>query len=246
MANDFFRFQRFTVHQSRCAMKVGTDGTLLGAWASIGKSCLVEREGRDDFPTPTILDIGTGTGLIALMMAQRFPESHVTGIDIDPEAVAQAKENIAASPFRNIDIIEADARSFIVHSAKFNVIVCNPPFFEDSLESPDSQRTMARHTSALSYRDLIASVIRLLADDGEFSVVIPFDCKARLESEAALGGLFKVCECAVKTTPRKPPRRFLLTFRKHPAPLELTEGVIETAPGVRSPWYQQLTRDFYL
>ena len=92
----------------------------------------------------------------------------------------------------------------------------------------------------------MVAVNRLLADDGEFSVVIPFDCKARLECEASLAGFFKVRECAVKTTPRKPPRRYLLAFRKHPDELELSEGIIETAPNVRSEWYQQLTKDFYL
>ena len=230
MANDYFKFRQFTVRQDRCAMKVGTDGTLLGAWARGGH---------------TILDIGTGTGLIALMMAQRYPEAQVVGIDIDHEAVMQAKENVAASPF-NIDIIEADAKTFNVQRSMFNVILSNPPYFVDSLECPDGQRTMARHTASLAYGELMAAVNRLLADDGEFSVVIPFDCKARLECEASLAGFFKVRECAVKTTPRKPPRRYLLAFRKHPDELELSEGIIETAPNVRSEWYQQLTKDFYL
>ncbi len=248
MANDYFQFRQFTVRQDRCAMKVGTDGTLLGAWA---------RGGR------TVLDIGTGTGLIALMMAQRYPEARIVGIDIDARAVGQACENVAGSPFRNIDILEADATTFSpvqpLRFAKnpppstlhlppsvFDSIVSNPPYFVDSLESPDVQRTLARHAASLSYRDLMAAVKRLLADDGEFSVVIPFDSKPLLESEAALAGLFKVRECAVKTTPRKQPRRYLLAFRKHHAELEQTEGVIETAPNERSAWYQELTKDFYL
>ena len=229
MANDYFNFRQFTVRQERCAMKVGTDGTLLGAWAHGGSS---------------ILDIGVGTGLIALMMAQRFPESHIVGIDIDHESVEQALENVKASPFRNIEVVEADAKSY--GGICFDAIVCNPPYFADSLQSPDMQRTIARHTVSLSFRDLLAAVSRLLAEDGEFSVVIPFDCKARLESEAALAGLFKVRECAVKTTPRKQPRRYLLAFRRHPSDLELTEGVIEIKPSVRSEWYQELTKDFYL
>lgn len=231
MANDYFKFRQFTVHQDRCAMKIGTDGTLLGAWARGGMS---------------VLDIGTGTGLIALMMAQRFPDSQIVGIDIDPVAVEQARENVAASPFLNIDIIEADAKTYNVQRSTFNVIVSNPPYFTDSLKCPDAQRSLARHSSSLSYGELMTVVNRLLADDGEFSVVIPFDCKALLESEAALAGLFKVRECAVKTTPKKQPRRYLLAFRKHPGDLELTEGIIETAPNVRSPWYQELTKDFYL
>lgn len=231
MANDYFKFRQFTVHQDRCAMKIGTDGTLLGAWARGGMS---------------VLDIGTGTGLIALMMAQRFPDSQIVGIDIDPVAVEQARENVAASPFLNIDIIEVDAKTYNVQRSTFNVIVSNPPYFTDSLKCPDAQRSLARHSSSLSYGELMTVVNRLLADDGEFSVVIPFDCKALLESEAALAGLFKVRECAVKTTPKKQPRRYLLAFRKHPGDFELTEGIIETAPNVRSPWYQELTKDFYL
>ena len=180
MANDYFQFRQFTIRQNRCAMKVGTDGTLLGAWSRGGQ---------------TLLDIGTGTGLIALMMAQRFPEARVIGIDIDPEAVGQARENVAASHFGNVEVLETGVQAY--EHLPFDVIVCNPPYFEASLECPDAQRTQARHTASLSYRDLMASAWRLLADDGEFSVVIPFDCKARLESEAALAGFFKSRECAV-------------------------------------------------
>ena len=236
MANKYFQFRQFTVHQEHCAMKVGTDGTLLGAWAHGGRS---------------VLDIGTGTGLVSLMMAQRFPEAHVVGIDIDSDAVVQARENAAASPFNNIDIVEADANSYspstfkLPHST-YEAIVSNPPYFVDSMESSDNQRTIARHATTLSYHGLIAAVKRLLDEDGELSVVIPFDYKALMESEAALGGLFKVRECSIKTTPRKPPRRYLLAFRKHPVELELTEGIIETAPNVRSPWYYELTKEFYL
>ena len=229
MANDYFNFRQFTVRQERCAMKVGTDGTLLGAWAHGGSS---------------VLDIGIGTGLVALMMAQRFPESRIVGIDIDHDAVEQALENVTASPFRNIEVVEVDAKLY--EGTCFDAIVCNPPYFVDSLQCPDIQRALARHTVSLSFRDLFAAVSRLLADDGEFSVVIPFDCKARLEAEAALAGLFKVRECAVKTTPRKQPRRYLLAFRRHPADLEQTEGVIEIRPSERSEWYQELTKDFYL
>lgn len=211
-------------------MKVGTDGTLLGAWARGGE---------------TILDIGTGTGLLALMMAQRYPKAQVTGIDIVPEAVGQAQENVEASPFQNISITEADAVTYDGEGREFQSIVCNPPYFE-GLECPDGQRNVARHTIQLTFRDLMSTVRRLLCDDGEFSVVIPFDCLSRLETEATLAGLFKSRECAVRTTPRKLPRRYLLAFRKHPCELDKEEGIIELAPGVRSEWYQRLTKDFYL
>lgn len=237
MSNSYFCFKQFTVRQERCAMKVGTDGTLLGAWAHGGR---------------TVLDIGTGTGLIALMMAQRFPQSQVTAIDIDEDAVAQARENVVASPFADrISVVLGDIRNTNHTNGQtlcvnYEAIVVNPPYFIESLECPDDQRTTARHTSSLSYRDFMGAACRLLADDGELSVVIPFDCKARLESEALLAGLLKCRECSVRTTPRKAPRRYLLAFRKHAVEPETTEGVLETAPGERSAWYQELTKDFYL
>ena len=228
MANDYFQFRQFTVWQDRCAMKVGTDGTLLGAWACGGR---------------TILDIGTGTGLIALMMAQRFPTASVVGVDIDENACQQARQNVDASPF-SVEILH---RSVADVEGQYDCIVSNPPYFEHSLESPDEGRTRARHTSSLSYRLLVTCAWRLLSDDGEFSVVIPADCRAHLEAEAVLAGFSKSRECAVKTTPRKPPRRYLLAFRKHPSPnMEQTVGIIETSPSVRSEWYQELTKDFYL
>lgn len=244
MSNNYFQFKRFVVRQERCAMKVGTDGTLLGAWARGGQR---------------VLDIGTGTGLIALMMAQRCPDAQVTAVDIDADAVRQARENVAESSFaERITVVEGDINTLTIPNSgnhishlspliyHFDAIVCNPPYFNDSLTCPDEQRTTARHTTTLTYRELMAAVARLLSDDGEFSVVIPFDCKARLEAEAALAGLSKTRECSIRTTPRKAPRRFLLAFRKHPVAVETTEGVLETEPGQRSDWYHALTNEFYL
>ena len=148
MANGYFQFKQFTVRQQHCAMKVGTDGTLLGAWAKASAGpCRV-------------LDVGTGTGLIALMMAQRYPEALAVAIDIDEKAVFQAQENVTASPFADrIQVLEADVQTF-ADSEKFDSIVCNPPFFEDSLVCPDPQRTEARHT----VRWVIVSSWNLLSD----------------------------------------------------------------------------------
>ena len=233
MSNSFFQFQRFTIYQDRCAMKVGTDGTLLGAWASVPSMVEAQR----------VLDIGTGTGLIALMMAQRFPQALVTGIDIDEAAVQQARENAAASPFAaRVAIVSGDVTVLSDREAAngYDAIVCNPPYFTDSLQSPDAQRTLARHTATLSYRALMESAWRLLSDGGELSVIIPFDCKARLEAEALLAGFFKTRECAVRTTVRKPPRRFLMAFHKHPAQLYTEELVIGSEE------YRQLMKDFLL
>lgn len=234
MANDYFQFQRFRVSQQRCAMKVGTDATLLGAWATGGNR---------------MLDIGTGTGIVALMMAQRYPDGYVTAIDIDAGAASQAEANVAASPFRDrVVVVCGDVKTYAgSYQSLFDSIVCNPPYFVDSLTCPDPQRTVARHATALTYADLMASACRLLTGEGTLSVIIPADSKSRLESEAALTGLSLTRECGVKTTPRKAPRRYLLAFaRRFTGRIERSVEVLEESPGVRSSWYDGLTRDFYI
>lgn len=235
MANGYFQFKQFTIHQQRCAMKVGTDGTLLGAWAQASEAPC------------RILDIGTGTGLIALMMAQRFPQAQVTAIDIDEGAVCQARENVAASPFaERVHVVKADVLT-LDDAEKYDSIVCNPPFFEDSLTCPDPQRTEARHTVTLGYRQLMEAAFRLLSDDGRFSVIIPSDCRARLESEAHLRGFFVCRVCSIQTTPAKAPKRYMIELRKQPVnEVDTTNGVLESSPQTRSEWYHELTKEFYI
>ena len=235
MANGYFQFKQFTVHQQHCAMKVGTDGTLLGAWALASESPC------------RILDIGTGTGLIALMMAQRYPQAKVTAIDIDDGAVRQAKENVSASPFVDrINVIKADVLT-IEEEEKYDSIVCNPPFFEDSLTCPDPQRTEARHTVSLGYRQLMEAAFRLLKDDGHFSLIIPSDCRERLESEAHLRGFFLSRVCSIQTTPKKAPKRYMIELSKQPVNVvDTTNGILESSPQVRSDWYRELTKEFYI
>lgn len=235
MSNDYFQFRQFVVHQQRCAMKVGTDGTLLGAWAAAPSGQC------------RILDIGTGTGLIALMMAQRFPEAEVTGIDIDEDAVAQAVENVRLSPFsERVRIYRQDIVNF-TDIIGFDTIVSNPPYFVDSLACPDDQRTIARHAVSLTYEQLMHQVYRLLKDEGRFSVVVPSDCRAKIEAAACLEGFFTTRVCLIKTTPRKQPKRQLIEFQKHSvSELDIREGIIEEFPNIRSEWYQQLTKEFYI
>ena len=235
MANEYFQFKQFTVHQQHCAMKVGTDGTLLGAWAKASEGAC------------SILDIGTGTGLIALMMAQRYPQAQVTAIDIDDRAVRQAKDNVSASPFADrINVIKADVLTFN-EEEKYDSIVCNPPFFEDSLTCPDPQRTEARHTVSLGYRQLMEAAFRLLKYDGCFSLIIPSDCRARLESEAHLRGFFISRVCSIQTTPSKAPKRYMIELTKHPVnEVNTINGVLELSPQVRSDWYRELTKEFYI
>lgn len=232
MANDYFKFKKFTIQQGKCAMKVGTDGTLLGAWAQGGRH---------------ILDIGSGTGLVAMMMAQRFPEARIVGVEIDSDAALQARENVEASPFSSqIDVICADVRNY-QNERLFDAIVSNPPYFDLSLKCPDKQRAMARHSLSLGYDDLMSVTNRLLTDNGILTVIVPLEYKGRMEAEAALTGFHKARECAVKTTPNKPPKRYLLAFSRHQTTnMKQQEGIIEISPGIRSDWYKSLTKDFYL
>jgi tRNA1Val (adenine37-N6)-methyltransferase len=242
MSRDSFTFKQFVVHQDRCAMKVGTDGTLLGAWAAL------------DHPDGRILDIGTGTGLIALMMAQRYPQAHVTAIDIDAEAVCQATENVRQSPFaERIQVCQADVNDFLVNengseaTEAFDAIVCNPPYFNNALICPDSQRTQARHTLSLSYQQLMAAAYRLLSEEGRFSLIMPSDFSRQLESEAHLAGFFLSRVYGIRTIEGKPVKRYLIELRKQPQAEVIKKDVlIEDAPNVRSEWYRELTKDFYI
>ncbi len=218
-----FQFKQFTIYQDLCAMKVGTDGVLLGAWANGGKR---------------ILDAGTGTGIIALMMAQRYPNAVVTAIDIDEGAVKQAQQNVAQSPFaQQITVLHNTLQE---HQGEYDAIISNPPFFIDSLAAPDEQRNVARHTQTLTYTELMQAAWRLLSDEGELSVVVPFDYRKRMEDEAIFVGFFPSKVCAVKTTERKPAKRYLLSFKKHPCRCEQEQLTIG------SERYQELTKEFYL
>lgn len=234
MRHDSFKFRQFTIHQDRCAMKVGTDGTLLGAWASAPDGAC------------RILDIGTGTGLIALMMAQRFPEASVIGIDIDSEAVLQASENANSSPFSSrVSFQQMDVNEF--ESAPFDAIVSNPPYFMSSLECPDMKRTMARHTSSLSYSELMKAAYRLLNDTGRFSLIIPSEFSKQIVSEAFLNGFNMSRKYDIKTTPKKLPKRCLLEFIKYPVnQLDIKNYSILDEDAERSEWYHNLVKYFYI
>lgn len=217
-------------------MKVGTDSVLLGAWAKGGNR---------------MLDVGTGTGVIAIMMAQRFPGASVTAVDIDGVACAQASENVNTSPFASQIQLRCVAVQQLADEAGmqglFDAVVSNPPFFDNALKAMGESRVIARHTDTLPFHQLFAAVGRLLAPHGTFSAIIPFDYKGKFEAEAALAGFCVSRMCAVRTTPRKQPRRYLLSFQKEsPEEVEIEEQILEIQPGVRSEWYAGITRDFYL
>ncbi len=228
-----FRFKQFVIQQDRCAMKVGTDGVLLGAWASIRPS------------DHRLLDIGTGSGLIALMLAQRAPYAQITGVDID--SVEQACENGNASPWRErIEFVRSAVQEFSADGA-FDLILSNPPFFVESLTCPDAGRTTARHAVLLSYEDLRDSVLRLLAPGGHFALILPC-AEAERFLTVCRGRLFPIRRCEVRTTPQRAPKRLLLELVREVVPQPLTEELVigMGEPELYTPQYRALTRDFYL
>ena len=220
-------------------MKVGTDGVLLGAWAPLS----------DD---ERILDIGTGSGLIALMLAQRYPHSTLLGIDIDKDAIEQARENIAASPFAERVSVKAQSLQDLLLSQTdatappFTSIVCNPPFFEDSLLPPDASRTAARHTASLPFSELILAASTLLSHGGRFCVILPTSAFDAFHLSCFARGLHLEVRCDVQTTVRKAPKRTIACFRKEMEVVRQDEQLILMENGQRSQAYAQLTRDFYL
>jgi tRNA1Val (adenine37-N6)-methyltransferase len=233
MANHYFKFKQFTVWQDRCAMKVGTDGVLLGAWCEVG--------GRK-----RILDVGTGTGLISLMLAQRS-QALITAIDVDEKAVSQARENVNRSPWDRIEVIQADFKQFCPEN-RYDMIVSNPPYFVRSLKSPDGQRTLARHADELNYTDLFAGVDRLLTPNGLFSLIIPAESLPEIISLSQQFNLSLLRRLNVITKPAAAPKRILITFsREEPTDIPAaTNLLIEHARHQYSEAYIQLTQDFYL
>ena len=246
MNNNTFTFKQFTIHQQHCAIKVGTDGVLLGAWAS--NAAWNQHPGAPG----CMLDIGTGTGLIALMLAQRFPNATIDAIDIEPDACQQARQNVLASPFSSrISIVEASLQNLSgVHrhpERRYNIIAANPPYFINSLHAPDTKRTTARHAATLSYRDLAEGVATWLADDGEFSVILPTQSKESMIAECLLKGLLLTTDCTIRTVAHKLAKRCMLSFRKkRMGDFVREERLLQNSDGTRSEWYTHLTREFYL
>ena len=181
-----FQFKQFFVRHDRCAMKVGTDGVLLGCWSGYDAAAAGSPTIPHRYHYARCLDIGTGSGLIALMLAQRFPDALIDAIDIDKAAVEQAAENFAASPWS--DRLHAYCAKLqewsIVNSQLYSLIVSNPPYFQNSLKNPDKGRQTARHTDTLSFSELIHHSTRLLSENGILALILP----AEAESE--------VCELA--------------------------------------------------
>ena len=226
-------------------MKVGTDGVLLGAWAPISQLRIKNSKLR-------ILDIGTGSGLIARMLMQRCPEAEVEGIDIDEAAVEQARENGVDAFHSSLQEWKANGQWTLDNGQLYDFVVSNPPYFQNSLKNPDKGRQTARHTDTLSYEELIKHSARLLKADGQLALILPAEAEAEVRALAAQYDLYCTRVTRVYSKVQKPVRRVLLAFRRiqntdrYTDRIQTDSLVLEDDKGGRSQQYQELTKDFYL
>lgn len=236
MPGTSFAFKQFIIKQDKCAMKVGTDAVLLGAWV---------------FPNGSkeILDIGTGTGVVALMLAQKT-EAHIDAIDIDNYAFDQASQNVSESKFSNqISVFHSSLQEFAKSSTKkYNLIVTNPPYFEQSLKSSDEQRSFARHADVLPFEELIDGVKKLLDTKGKFCLILPTLEAEKFRDLAQKKGLFLSKLLRVKSKVSKDTdKRHVMQFEF--TPTEFSEKTIAVELEERHQYtneYKDLTKDYYL
>lgn len=234
-----FRFKQFTVQQNRSAMKVGFDGILLGAWSNVDRC-------------QRILDIGTGTGLIALMLAQRTsadsPAPHIDAIEIDEAAIPDATVNFASSPWHErLHLIHDRYQSWRDQSAgQYDLIVSNPPYFQDSMPSQDSSRTTARHDRDLDVNDLLNGMQKMLTNDGRLCLILPTEIATSTMDKARSFGLSCRRRTSVRSLPTKRPHRELLEFWRTAGEPTSRELTIEEERHVYTDSFRKLARDFYL
>ena len=221
-----FRFKRFGISDRRCGMKVGTDGVVLGAWAECGV-----RAGK-------ILDVGAGCGVIALMMAQRYPEAEITAVEIDPGAADEMRVNVAHSPWEGrIAVVNGDFRDV---EGRFDLIVSNPPFFVNGDIAPDEARAKARHADSLSPLSLIEFAATHLEPEGRLAMIVPVESSADVEAQAAFARLSVAKRVELATSRRRGVTRVLWELSPSPTPLETGTMTVGDEK------YVGLTKDFYL
>lgn len=243
-----FKFKEFAINQDRCAMKIGTDSVLLGAWTSI-----------DDHPY-SILDIGAGTGILALMLAQRsqsvpMAAEIIDAIEIDDAAYEQCVENFESSPWSDRlfcyhaaldefvkEFLEDDMEDMIT----YDLIISNPPFYSDTYKSSDNQRDLARFVDAMPFRQLLESVSKLLSSEGQFSVVIPFSEEKEFIVLATKEHLYPNRILRVQGTPQSEIKRSFIQFSFKETTVNTEHLIIETARHHYTEDYIALTKDFYL
>ncbi|MGK7923162.1 MAG: tRNA1(Val) (adenine(37)-N6)-methyltransferase [Trichodesmium sp.] len=238
MGGNQFRFKQFTILQDRCAMKVGTDGTLLGTWVDVSGAA-------------KILDIGTGTGLIALMLAQRSLNQSGTVIDaveIDRNSYLQARENVERSPWSDrVNIENYSIQKYAdICQKRYDLIVSNPPFFENAYKAANQARNVARHTDFLSQVDLLQAAIKLLSQTGKLAVIYPVEQAESFQAKAEYLGLFCQRKLYIKPMPEIPTKRILMELSKNQLTCQENTLTIEAKQYVYTPEFISLIKDFYL
>lgn len=233
MANSWFQFQRFRVNQENCAMKISTDAVMLGALA--------------DASLPgEILDVGTGTGVIALMLAQRFPDAKIQAVEIDAQAAAQALDNFSSNDFSDhMQLWEGRFQDF-QPDQKYDLIVSNPPYFPDHLKSSDAQRNRALHTDELSFQDLLVKVVKLLKEHGKFWIILPPRQMQDFQKEAGEKGLFPEIKFTLQDKPGKRIQREICAFSRTQHDVETSAIFIKNEDGTPHESYAKLVSDFLL
>lgn len=242
MANAYFRFKQFTVHQDHCAMKVTTDGCLFGAWCAAEISRLVQP--RSAAPPPAALDIGTGTGLLSLMVAQKAPLP-IDAVEIDRAAAAQAVENVTTSPYSNqIRIMETDVLQ--LKNKSYWVIFSNPPFYENELTSGNAAKDTAHHSQQLTWEQLFAALNSLLGPNGVFFLLLPFKRAGEVERYLQKEGFFINKMARVHQSTRHAPFRIMIQGSREASPHEVEELFIRDEYQQYTPGFTALLKDYYL
>ena len=230
-----FQFKKFTIHDDKCALKLGTDAVLLGAWTSVKNNC-------------TKLDIGTGCGILAMMLAQRST-GRIDAIDIHLPSIRQAGENFKNSLWNSqLKEIYISLQEFSASTVeKYGLIISNPPYFENDLKSPDELKNISRHNDHLTFEELNAGVNKLLEPNGIFSLILPHAASSQFEFAANLQRLYCHHETIVFPKPDKKPNRVLLEYRKEPVEKKKTSSLtIRHIDNSYTKEYIELTQNFYL
>ena len=232
-----FQFKQFSVEQDRCAMKIGTDGVLLGAWTPISNNPF------------SILDIGTGTGIIALMLAQRSNAGQIDALEIDEEAYEQSVDNFENSPWSDrLFCFHAGLDEFVDEPEdEYDLIVSNPPFYTEDYKTENEQRDLARFQDAMPFNDLIEAADLLLSENGIFAVIIPYKEEHNFLAIAKDYELYPMKITRVKGIATTEIKRSLLAFsRKETIDFQIDELIIEISRHQYASEYISLTKDFYL
>lgn len=234
MSNPYFRFQQFTIYQDKTAMKISTDGIVLGACCNFSRA-------------KKVLDIGTGTGLLSLMAAQKS-QAEITAVEIDKDAYSQATENVEKSKFASrINVVNGDFLHLYNNSTEqFDYIVSNPPYFRNSLKSSTQGRSIARHEDSLPFEKFVPTVANILTPEGTFSVILPESERLFFNRLCIANGLHICGKTLVKSFENSDPLRVILHFSKSILPMKQEILVLYSSQNVYTQRFKDLVKDFYI